>query len=220
MTRTDAAADGSALADHVYRSLLRGIVDGTYPSRARLKEREISDRYEVSRIPVREALQRLESEGFVQSVPNRGVTVAPVTRADLEHVFELRLCIEPFAAGRAAERIANGEVDPAPLVQVMGELSAMHGDEADIPSLDFHEEVVRLSGNARLVRSLAPLRGRMEWQFRLTQDARAAEHAIEHQQIFEAVMAGRAAAASALSYAHIDLARGPMIAALAPLLDG
>lgn len=205
-------------ADRIYRELLRSIISGEYGAGVRLKEREISERFEVSRIPVREALHRLEAEGFVDAAPHRGVTVSPVTRADIEDLFDLRLCIEPFAAGKAAERVARGDADPARLADLLIDARVADPLRARLASLDFHDEVVRLSGNTRLARSLAPIRGRMEWIFRLTPSERNAEHAAEHAQICEAISTGRSAAAAALTYAHIDLGRAPILSALDPHL--
>ncbi len=210
----------TALAHDVYVSLLRAIIEGEYPAYTRLKERDISERFDVSRVPVREALRRLEAEGFVASEQNRGATVVGVTTQDINDIFDLRLCIEPFAAARTAERVASGLVSVDRLRDLLTTAQTVVDPFiAQGANLDFHTEVVAMSANAGLVRSLAPVRGRMEWIFRLTRDERGVEHAVEHRQLFEAIAAGNATAAHALTTAHIEMGRAPILAALADVLE-
>jgi len=211
-----------ALADVVYRALLQAIIAGDPRPGSRLIERELAERYEVSRVPVRHALQRLESEGFVVTEPRRGAVVRLFTRGDLEQLFDARLCIEPFATGRAARRIAQGLESPdrlAALVEQSEDRFSAGDESAGISAnLRIHAEIVRLSGNDLLIRSLAPMLGRMEWVFRLTHEARDEEQAHEHERILDALVAGNAELAASLAYAHIELGRAPILAALADVL--
>src|SRR4051794_33706904 len=119
MTTDIRPLDGSALAERVYRGLLRTIIDGDLTPGAWLKERDLSERFEVSRVPVRQALQRLEVEGFVTMSRNRGASVTPVTRADVEELFDARLCIEPYATRLAATRVHAGQADPSGLRELL-----------------------------------------------------------------------------------------------------
>ena len=218
-TEAPDAPGGTGRADGVYREIWESIVDGRFMPGTRLKERELSALHEVSRIPVREALQRLEAEGFVVTLPNRGARVAEVSRADIDELFDARLCVEPFAARRAAMRVASGAASLERLADALQRSVAPGaGDLPGAGTLDFHAEVVRLSGNSILMRALGPMLGRMEWVFRLTRTTRESEHADEHRQIFPSVAGGNAELAGAQTHAHIELARGPVIAALAAQL--
>lgn len=215
--------DREGLADGVYRALLRSIISGDPAPGARLKERELSERFEVSRIPVRQALQRLESEGFVVTEPHRGAVVKPVTVADIAELFDARLCIEPFATRQAALRVHAGLASAEHLAELLARserhLAAGETAEGIESNVQFHAEMVRLSGNSLLVRSLEPMLGRMEWIFRLTHEARGeSEHSLEHRQLFDAIVGGKADLASAQAYAHIELGRGPILEALEPFL--
>jgi DNA-binding GntR family transcriptional regulator len=212
--------DGSALAERVYRGLLRTIIDGDLRPGAWLKERDLSERFEVSRVPVRQALQRLEVEGFVTMSRNRGASVTPVARADVEELFDARLCIEPYATRHAATRVHSGAASADRLRELLDRALAPQ-EEAELgeSNLGFHREIVRLSGNRILERSLLPMLGRMEWIFRLTQATREQEHALEHQQLLDAIVAGRGEVAAAQAYAHIDQGREPILAALGEALD-
>jgi DNA-binding GntR family transcriptional regulator len=209
----------AAYSDRVYRELLRAIIEGGLRPGAWLKERELSERFEVSRIPIRQALQRLEAEGFVITSPHRGATVTPITRSDIHDLFDARLCLEPFAARRAAERVSSGEESSDRLRELLAAASVADTEAARIASLDYHSEIVRLSGNKLLVRSLRPLLGRMEWVFRLTRDTREHEQTLEHSDLVESIEAGRGLLASAQMYAHIDMSRTPVLAQLDGVLE-
>ncbi|MBN9156112.1 GntR family transcriptional regulator [Microbacterium sp.] len=209
-----------ALADRVYRDVLRSIIEGETAPGAWLKERELSERFEVSRIPVRQALQRLEAEGFVIASRHRGANVTPLTRADVHDLFDTRLCFEPFAAQRAAERVRDGSESIDRLDELHEAASVADPQVARAASIDFHSEVVRLSGSRLLLRSLGPLAGRMEWVFRLTREARDREQTDEHVDLVEAIAHGRGSLAAALMYAHIEMSREPVLAQLDGVLDG
>jgi DNA-binding GntR family transcriptional regulator len=205
------------LAQRVYREMLRDIMAGELAPGSRLKERDLSDRYAASRIPVRQAIQRLEGEGFVMSEPRRGAVVRRVTLSDANDVFDARLCIEPFAARLAARRVAAGLEDPAHLAALL------HDDGSGgtrLPmSLEFHAELVRLSGNRLLSDLIRPLFGRMEWIFQITARARHDEQIEEHVQLYATLVRGEGDLAAALTYAHIELGRAPVLEALEGL-DG
>jgi DNA-binding GntR family transcriptional regulator len=96
--KTENGHDDEALAENVYQLVLEGIVAGKYAQGMRLRERELSELYNVSRVPVREAIQRLEQDGFVATFPRRGAVVRQLTLTDVNELFDLRLCLETFAA--------------------------------------------------------------------------------------------------------------------------
>lgn len=209
----------TALAERVYRDLLRTIIRGEFMPGAWLKERDLSERFEVSRVPVRQALQRLEAEGFVVTSPHRGASVTQITLDDYMELLDARLCIEPYATRRAATRVAAGIESADRLRALLARAaSPADADESGALSLQFHSEIVRLSGNGLLLRSLKPMLGRMEWIFRLTHETRDQEDALEHQQLLDAIVAGRGDVAAAHSYAHIEQGREPILAALSEAL--
>lgn len=93
----------SAAATDLIRA---AIVDGRLTPGERLKEGELAGELGISRTPVREALLMLQSEGLVESVPNRGAVVRAYTPGEVEELYELRALLEGFAARRAATRIS------------------------------------------------------------------------------------------------------------------
>ncbi len=223
MTSVTTEPDREALAEPIYRDLLREIISGRRGPGSRLKERDLSEHYSVSRVPVRQAIQRLESDGFVESEPHRGAVVRRVSTNDINQLFDARLCIEPFATRMAAQRLAAGIGDPTRIgLLALDSTPSFAGDDApyDLRSnLDFHDEIVRLSGNDLLVDFLQPMLGRMEWTFGLTHASREVEQTLEHRQLYEAIVSGNAELAAALAYAHIEQARAPTLSALESFLD-
>jgi DNA-binding GntR family transcriptional regulator len=211
-------ADHAALADKVHAGLLDEIIGGRLQPGARVKEREVSARFAVSRVPVRQAIHRLEGDGFLLTEPNRGAVVRRIGVADVNDLFDARLCIEPYGTRMAANRVAQGVADPQSMLRILDQDRVQTAVAASGLSLrlELHAEIIRLSGSDLLIGCLRPMLGRMEWIFRLTTDLRD-QHS-EHEQICAAIVAGNADLAANLAFTHIELGRIPTLAALEPIL--
>ncbi len=88
-------------------ALREAILTGRYAPGARLVQDDLAAAFGVSRIPLREALRRLEGEGLVVISPNRGAIVRPLAPKDVVDLYDLRLALESLAIRRAAERFAD-----------------------------------------------------------------------------------------------------------------
>lgn len=97
------------ISDTLYADLRRRLMSGYYAPGAWLREEHIAEEMKVSRTPVRAALQRLVEDGLLVAAA-RGATVAQWTQWDVAEVFELRMLLEPHAAGLAAERATPEQV--------------------------------------------------------------------------------------------------------------
>ncbi len=93
-----------SLSDQAYRAIKRLIVTLELAPDAVVDEVQLQERLQVSRTPIREAIQRLEREQFVRVVPRRGVFVTTIAVGELATLFETRRVVEPYAARLAAER--------------------------------------------------------------------------------------------------------------------
>jgi DNA-binding GntR family transcriptional regulator len=91
--------------DRVYQDLREAIIEGEHPPGAPLRHLELSNAYGVSLIPIREALRRLEVERLVESIPNKGARVAPISLDDMVDVYATRIVLEVEALRRAWPRI-------------------------------------------------------------------------------------------------------------------
>ncbi|MGM0876927.1 MAG: GntR family transcriptional regulator [Bacillota bacterium] len=94
-----------SIREHVYRFLKEMILNGEYKPGDRLIERELADKLNISRTPIREALFRLESQGFVKTVPRKGVVVSDVSEAEVIEVFTILSSLEVLSAKLAAQRL-------------------------------------------------------------------------------------------------------------------
>jgi DNA-binding GntR family transcriptional regulator len=91
--------------DRVYRQLREAVVNGEYPPGTPLRPERLSRSYDVSLIPIREALRKLEVERLVEATPNKGVRVAPISEEDVVDVYATRVLIELEALRRAWQAI-------------------------------------------------------------------------------------------------------------------
>jgi DNA-binding GntR family transcriptional regulator len=111
MTENSAGENGRIdAADLVHERVRKEIIDGTLAPGERLTETHIAERFDVSRTPVREALVRLQADGFVELVRNRGAFVSKWTEDDLEEIFGLRIMLEGYGARIGAGKIGPDEI--------------------------------------------------------------------------------------------------------------
>lgn len=145
-----------SLSEEVVVRLREAIINGRIAAGDRLREESLAASMSVSRGPVREALQRLEREGLVIVHPNRGATVARLSREDVDEVHSLRLALERLAVVEAI-RHATGEnlATMAAIIDEMIVSSAVDISGQLAAELDtrFHQALVEASGHRRLIRS-------------------------------------------------------------------
>ncbi|MEO9327025.1 GntR family transcriptional regulator [Gordonia aurantiaca] len=103
-------ARGSAV-ETAYQALRERIVSGSYEPGHAFSQVQLARELDLSRTPLREALQRLEAEGLVVSQANRGVVVAPIDLFDLESSYALRLLVEPAVVSAVLGRVDGCDVD-------------------------------------------------------------------------------------------------------------
>ena len=141
------------LREVVYETLREAIKTGGLTPGERLMEIQLAEELGVSRTPVREAIRKLELERFVVMIPRRGTYVANLSLKDINEVFEIRAALDGLAAGLAAERITEEELEQ--LERLLVEISEHidHHDNEKIVATDeaFHDILYRASRNERLV---------------------------------------------------------------------
>ncbi|RSS78807.1 GntR family transcriptional regulator [Streptomyces sp. WAC06614] len=184
------------------------IVSGVFEPGSRLTEELLARRYGVSRVPVREALRTLESEGFVTTRRHAGAHVAEPTEQDAADFLEIRMLLEPLAAARAARRRTDAHLKVLRGLVRLGQERARRGQVDDLRSLGgwFHETLVQASGSPGLVALLAQLRHKVAWTHAVQVPARPVDSWAEHGAIVDAVARGDEDRARALTAAHADRA--------------
>lgn len=96
-----------SIREHAYLYLKKTILEGEFQAGDRLIERELAAKLKISRTPIREALFRLESQGFVKTVPRKGVVVSDVSENEVIEVFTILASLEVLAVKLAAQKMDN-----------------------------------------------------------------------------------------------------------------
>jgi DNA-binding GntR family transcriptional regulator len=199
--------DDQPLRDVILQKVRNRIAEGTWGPGTRLVERDLAEEFGVSRVPVREALRALESEGFVELLPRRGAVVRHLTRSVVEDLFDIRQVLEVLAARLVAERVDDeGLAELAAVVQD-GRRAVDAGDHSwsGTANTAFHETLLRLAANDSLRSLLEPLTGRLRWLFRQTTDHPRVQ--AEHEQLLAALALRDAELAAAVALAHVRASR-------------
>ena len=196
-----------SLRDAVRDELRARIVDGFLAPGSRLVERQLADELGVSRIPVREALRELASEGFVESRPRRGMVVRGLSSEDVDELFDLREALEVLVCRRAALRLAGpgGDALQAVLDEAREALAAGDVDAAARANARFHGVLLQVSRSPALQSMLEPVNGRLQWLLRQHPDPQVLYE--EHRAIAHAVRAGDANRAAELAGHHLRTSR-------------
>ncbi len=143
------------------------IRNGALKPGARLRAEEIATEIGMSRMPVREAFRRLDTEGYVTIRPNRGAVVTDHTFEEIQELFEIRSVLEGLAARLAAERIGPAEIEEMGELLRRMRLGQKNADDWMSRHWAFHEYICGLSGRKRLVREIERLHGALEPYLRL-----------------------------------------------------
>jgi len=204
------------LREIVFESMRDAIISGVLKPGERLMEIQLAEEMGVSRTPVREAIRKLELEGFVVMIPRKGVYVAGVSHKDVADVFEIRAALEGLAASLAAERITEEEIEQMERILLYNEGDEINLAEVVESDTDFHALVYKASRNERLIQILGNLREQIQ-RFRATSLAvpgRVKEAIEEHRAIVEALASHDVEKAQELATAHIATAENVMFEAL------
>ncbi|MEV7417303.1 GntR family transcriptional regulator [Streptomyces sp. NPDC089919] len=184
------------------------IVAGVFERGARLTEELLARRYGVSRVPVREALRTLESEGFVVTRRHAGACVAEPTEQEAGDLLEMRTLLEPLGAARAAQRRTDAHLKVLRGLVRLGQERARRGEGEDLRALGgwFHDTLAQAAGSPALTALLTQLRHKIAWMYAVETPARPVESWAEHGAIVDAVARGDADRARALAAAHMTRA--------------
>jgi len=139
------------------------ITEGALPAGKKIPERELCEKFGVSRTPLREALKVLASEGLVNLNQNRGAVVASLTRADLEEVFPIMGSLEALSGSLACARMSDSDIKA---VETLHRQMVKSFEEGDRPTYfklnqEIHRAILVGSGNQTLVAMHQMLAGRI-----------------------------------------------------------
>lgn len=193
------------------------ILAGTYPPGSALRQDVLAAEFGTSKIPVREALVQLQSEGLVDIFPNRGFRVRPLRSGELHEVFNLRLQMEPAAVAAGAKLAGTGDhtAAAASLQRLNAALAAQEFSVSGQLNREFHLLLVVPRAQpvaAEIVGRLHTLAQR-HVQAHLRPQGRVKRACREHAALLRAWRAGDAKLARSLMLAHIQSTRDDLLRA-------
>jgi DNA-binding GntR family transcriptional regulator len=194
-------------ADAVYREIKRRITDLQYKPGDKLSEAKLAAELGLGRSPVRTALSRLQSEGWIAISPQSGTFVRGLSEQEVKEILETRLVLESYLAGLAATRISDDEL--AKLGQTFEEFGEQVGrdrlDEYLDLDLQFHLAVYRAAGNRLIANILVNLIDKVRWIRRASSGSpvRIQDALKEIRAVYKALRARDEAAATAAMRRHI-----------------
>ena len=215
MAETLDEAPPSSQKTQVLVRLREAIVQGRYRPGEVLVATRVAEELGVSRTPVREALQALEAEGLVRSLPNRGVVVEGITPSEVEDIFAIRSVLEALAARWAARNMTEAELAELGEIIDLMEFYTGRQDVDQVTRLDarFHQLIVNASRSR-------PLKHALGGAVYYVQQARAASLKVpgrlqraleEHREIYRALAARDPERAARAISTHIGHARANLL---------
>lgn len=193
-------------SDHIAEVLRDAIVEGALPTGGMLRQDEIAARFHVSKIPVREALKRLEAEGLVSFSRNRGAVVAGLSPDEILEFMDIRAMLEARAAQLAAPRITDERLAEARCrLAEFGE--ARNGARWGELNWQFHSTLYADANRPILLNEIRSLYHKVERYVRallsITTQTEMPKTQLEHGEILAAFERRDPDAASALTKAHV-----------------
>lgn len=216
-----ASAKTQTLADDVFSQMRDAIVRGDLAPGAKINEPQLATQYGISRGPLREAIRRLEGAKLVEIKPNAGAKVISLNKSQAIEIYEIRESLESLACRLAAEKASTEDccklrdLLTAHEAQIQSEDGRLYYQKAG--DLDFHYQIVNLSGNRRLFDLLC---GELYHLLRLcrvktsSQPSRPERAFKEHHHIVDAIEQGDGELAEILMRRHISNAKEMLISQL------
>ena len=190
------------LSEHAYENLKHSVLNGTYQANERLVETKLAARMGISRTPVREAILKLEQEGFVYKLPTGGHAVCPATEEDTGQVRDLAGIILGYAAYLVANlNTSNSDLNILRRIARQTENHLASGDRGELVNaiIKFCDALLLLSKNNRLRAIFNDLNGHVFGKFNFLSDMEK-RHAFltDQKTLIKLMEAGQASSAEKL----------------------
>ena len=206
------------LVEQVRDAILEDISSGSLAPGDRVIQEQIAQALGVSRQPVQQALALLRNQGMLQDAPGRGLLVAPLDPAHVQHMYDIRAVIEGLAARRAAELGAERAAKAGPALIEAGRRAVAAGSVARLIAADmkFHEFIYGLSSNPLIAPALET---HLTYTQRvmgevLIRDEKPRDIWDQHEAILDAIVKGDGERAETLVRLHLTQAAGFMVTRL------
>ena len=203
------------LRQSVYDALIDLIVSGELPPGQHLVETDIARQLGVSRQPIREALHRMEAEGWVDLRPSQGAFVHVPTDSEVDELLDVRELLEAETARRAARHADAEGITRLRAIWQEGAAAAEADDVSRAVEANnaFHAEIALLARNAVLADLASIVSRRVQWYYWLVAPARGQGSWAEHAEQIQTIEAGDEELAQALARKHTERTRSAYHAA-------
>ncbi|MFC9462220.1 GntR family transcriptional regulator [Streptomyces sp. NPDC058430] len=197
------------LRERVYEALLELITTRALQPGQHLVESELAGHLGVSRQPVREALQRLNTEGWVDLRPAQGAFVHEPTEDEADQLLTVRTLLEAEAARLAAANAGKPGINALEELCARGEQAVADGDVELVVATNaaFHAKVMELAGNVVLGELAGQVDRRVRWYYQPVARQRGKQSWIEHRELIAAIAQRDEARATAVMRAHTEHTR-------------
>jgi DNA-binding GntR family transcriptional regulator len=206
----DAIGQQKSLPELVHEQVVEGICNGSLAPGERLTQEGLARQLDVSRLPVGQALKRLEAEGFVRPAGRRGLEVAPLEERFVRELYELRAGIDQVSAGLAATRADADLCERGEALLERGRRAAAAHDIPELIAADmaFHQLIYEAAGNAMILDTMASHwnHTRRVMQTILRDDRNQEQVWRDHAAILETVCSGDAPMAERVARRHVERA--------------
>ena len=191
--------------------LQRDILNEKLKPGEKLIETELCKKYKVSRTPIREALKKLEADGLVENILNRGSFVIGMSDRDYADLFELRKAYEIQAVRWAIERITEEEMDSLEEIFEFMEFYTLRKDVKKMLTINanFHQVIYEAAHNKVLLKMISPYQGFLKFKEKkhINEEEYLHEVLEEHRAIFKAFMDKNVRDGMLAMERHIDHAK-------------
>ena len=207
-----ASLNRETLVDRIVDILESRILNGELLPRTKLSEIQVADEFKVSRVPAREALQRLEEKNLVRK-DHRGREIADFSRDEYAQIHELKNVVEAFGVMKGALKASPQDISRIESVMRRMERHASRGNLAEMQrcNYEFHDLLVSRCGNKKLIEAYLSLVKQVRWATTLSLQlpSRLKEAYREHREIFEAFRRkdGETARALIADHSHASMQR-------------
>jgi len=203
---TRRVARPAPLRQAVYDTLAEMIASGSLKPGQHLVESELAEQLGVSRQPIREALQRLAVDGWVELRPAYGAYVHVPTAEEVAQLLGVRSALEAYSAREAAQHATEERAARLRELYDAGMAALAADDETGLvaANADLHAYIVDMSGNKVLAELIAQVERRVRWYYTPIARPRGKDAWHEHEVLIKAVAAGDAGLAEQLMRAHTE----------------
>ncbi|WP_189027009.1 GntR family transcriptional regulator [Paenibacillus albidus] len=214
MNVTPESALNETTYSRVRDKLREDILSGVFKSGVRLRIVDLSNRYGVSQMPIREALQQLQGEGLVNLLPHKGASVREVNEKFVSDMYDIRMAIETMLVRNAVPNMNDSDFNRLVTIEEQYEKAAEEGDMLLCLKLNesFHKIINNLAQNEEAIRIIDRHWGLIDSMRQIFGSNRGNDIVNDHRMLLEALNNRDAEAAANITRDHVIKAKGDLIA--------